>query len=403
MNRILAFIVVASLAACTQVPAPEAGTEVTTSDTSQVEQVEGDYCQTEVFRVDANFSAANMASCTIVDARTVEVFLKPENVPINISPWYAVRLTPSQQGDVRIVLRYEEHPHRYKPKVSFDGQAWSVLPESRVDVKAAGYRVTLKLSLTDKPLFVSAQELFTNAAHNAWIAAQASKEFVRVSQIGASIEERPIYGMWTDADVEAPKTVMLVGRQHPPEVTGALAMTSFVDEILGDTALAQEFRSKFDLVIIPNLNPDGVEHGHWRHNMGGIDLNRDWGPFTQPETQAAKSVIDQIKEPGLVLFLDFHSTRRNVFYTQPVGNDGTEYGFTADWLARARSNVSDYPFGREGAHNVDLPTSKTYIFERFGVPAITYELGDETDREVIDATAKVFAREMMSLLLERET
>ncbi|MEL6531205.1 MAG: M14 family zinc carboxypeptidase, partial [Pseudomonadota bacterium] len=163
-----------------------------------------------------------------------------------------------------------------------------------------------------------------------------------------------------------------------------------------------QFRDRFDLIIIPNLNPDGVEHGHWRHNMGGLDLNRDWGPFSQPETQAAKSVIDQIEAPGLAVFLDFHSTRRNVFYTQPVGADGTEYGFTAQWLQRSRAKLPDYAFDRQGAHNVDLPTSKTYIFEEFGIPAITYELGDETDRTEIAETARIFAQEMMTLLLEQE-
>lgn len=136
--------------------------------------------------------------------------------------------------------------------------------------------------------------------------------------------------------------------------------------------------------------------------MGGKDLNRDWGPFTQPETQAAQSVVDSIQDDGLTVFLDFHSTRRNVFYTQPLGNDGTEYDFTAQWLARAGIRLEDYPFDRQGAHNVDLPTSKSYIFERFGIPAITYELGDDTDRTQIAETAQVFAQEMMALLLEQE-
>lgn len=401
MKQAFSLIGFAFLTACAQVPPPEPSSAPV--EAVAFEPVEGKYCQTEVFKLDADFSAANMASCAVIDDRTVEVFLKPENVPINISPWYAVRLTPTQTGDVRVVLRYEEHPHRYKPKVSKDGRAWSVVPDGRVDVKAAGYRVTIKLTLDQNPLFLSAQELFTNAAHDAWTDAMSSKPFVQTRQIGASIEGRPIRMLQSDAQTESPKTVMLVGRQHPPEVTGALAMTSFVEEILGESALAESFRSRFDLVIIPNLNPDGVEHGHWRHNMGGIDLNRDWGPFTQPETQAAKSVIDEIEDPGITLFLDFHSTRRNVFYTQPVGNDGTEYGFTAEWLSRARSNVSDYPFDREGAHNVDLPTSKTYIYDRFGIPAITYELGDETDRLVIAQTAKIFAQEMMTLLLEQES
>ncbi|MEC7289714.1 MAG: peptidase M14, partial [Pseudomonadota bacterium] len=67
-----------------------------------------------------------------------------------------------------------------------------------------------------------------------------------------------------------------------------------------------------------------------------------------------------------------------------------------------RRNTPGYEFGREGAHNVDLPTSKTYIYERFEIPAITYELGDETDRTEIATTARVFAREMMTLLLEQE-
>jgi len=392
MIRSVMFFALFLVAACTHVPAEQPTFEI----------LEGDLCQTQAFRVDADFAAANMTSCKVLADDAIEILLQPETTPINASPWYAVRLTPNRSGEVRLILQYEEHPHRYKPKVSRDGTAWTVVPNDRVDVKAAGYRVTLDLELGDQPLFVSAQELFTNQAHDAWSRNQAEKAFVAMSEIGASIEGRPISMLRTEASVDAPKTVMLVGRQHPPEVTGALAMVSFSEEILGDSDLAQRFREHFDLVIIPNLNPDGVEHGHWRHNMAGIDLNRDWGPFTQPETQAAKSIVDQIEAPGLALFLDFHSTRKNVFYTQPVGNDGSEYGFTAEWLKRARAASPDYVFDRQGSHNVDLPTSKTYIFEAFDIPAITYELGDETDRMEIAETARIFAQEMMNLLLEQE-
>ena len=95
------------------------------------------------------------------------------------------------------------------------------LPDSRVDVKAAGYRVTIDITLDDRPIFLSAQELFTNAAHNAWIKDLSAQNYVEPSQIGTSIEGRPIYMMRTDATTTAPKTVMLVGRQHPPDVTGA--------------------------------------------------------------------------------------------------------------------------------------------------------------------------------------
>ena len=380
-------------AACTQIP---------TEAPSAVEVLEDDVCQTQVFRVDADFSAANMASCSILDERGIEFLLQPEDTPTNPSPWYAVRVTPNQPGKVRLVLRYEEHPHRYKPKVSLDGATWTLLPDDRVDVKAEGYRVTLDLDLDTQPLFVSAQELYTNAAHDAWTRAQAEKPFVTMSEVGLSIEGRPISMIRTEAAVDAPKTVMITGRQHPPEIPGALALDRFAEEVLSDTDLAKSFRNEFDVVIIPNVNPDGVEHGHWRHNYGGRVLNREWGPFTQPETQAVKSVIDGLESPGLALFLDFHSTSKNVYYTQPLGNDGTEYDFTQSWLDRGQGRLPEYGFERQGSHNLALPTSKTYIFETYGIPAITYEVGDETDRAEAIETARVLAQEMMRLMLEYE-
>lgn len=392
MRTYLLIPLLALLASCVAAPAPE----------HQGEWVEGAYCETGVFKLDVDFSGANMAACDILDERTIAIDLKPEDVPINASPWYAVRLTPSQPGNVKVVLRYEEHPHRYKPKISHDTQTWMVLPDHAVSVQSAGYEVSVGVALEDKPLYLAGQELITNQVHNAWMDEHLALDHVDGRVIGQSIEARPIRLLETNEAGDDAKVIMLVGRQHPPEITGALAMKSFTDEVLSDSDLARTFRAKFKIYMIPNLNPDGVELGHWRHNLGGLDLNRDWGPFTQPETQAAKSVIDLIDEDKLTVFLDFHSTRRNVFYTQPVGLDGTEYGFTAQWLARAGDKLEDYPFDRQGAHNVDLPTSKTYIFERFGVPAITYELGDETDRTQIAETARVFAQEMMALLLEQE-
>ena len=38
---------------------------------------------------------------------------------------------------------------------------------------------------------------------------------------------------------------------------------------------------KFRVLAFPLMNPDGVDLGHWRHNAGGIDLNRDWSTTTR--------------------------------------------------------------------------------------------------------------------------
>ena len=43
------------------------------------------------------------------------------------------------------------------------------------------------------------------------------------------------------------------------------------------------------------MNPDGVDLGHWRHNANGVDLNRDWSYYNQPEIKQAVNFIEKEK------------------------------------------------------------------------------------------------------------
>jgi len=40
------------------------------------------------------------------------------------------------------------------------------------------------------------------------------------------------------------------------------------------------------------------------------------------------------------------------------------------------------------------------VYKRYGIPSMTYEVGDETSRADASAAARVFAEEFMRLLLE---
>jgi hypothetical protein len=97
--------------------------------------------------------------------------------------------------------------------------------------------------------------------------------------------------------------------------------------------------------------------------------------------------------------LDFHSTDKNVFYTQRDGDLVQLPGFTGGWLDAASKRLPDYGFAREAQETSEQANSKNYFFTRYGIPAITYETGDETPREAISAAAVVFAEEMMRLML----
>ena len=363
-------------------------------------------CENDRAAISIEHATASVSECNPVAGSVFQLTIRPENTPINDSAWYGFRVDPKLQGDLRVSLRYEDGKHRYRPKISYDGKKWELVAADRVEKKNDN-RVDLRLKMDARPFFVSAQEIFTKDAHDAWTAAMADKSFVTASEIGKSRDGHPIRMLTVQADPQTKKPfIMWVGRQHPPEVTGALALIPFTETVLSDSALAQEFRDTFDLLIVPNMNPDGVTAGYWRHNKGGIDLNRDWGPFTQPETQAVKSVVDRFEgEDEIALFLDFHSTWRNLLYTQTDEEPTSPPMFARDWIAAADARLDDkvYAFTREPRPMSDRKISKNYMYENFGVAAITFEVGDQTDRKAIDLAGKVFAEEMMRIMLDHES
>jgi predicted deacylase len=150
------------------------------------------------------------------------------------------------------------------------------------------------------------------------------------------------------------------------------------------------------------MNPDGVDNGHWRHNAAGIDLNRDWLYFNQPETRLVSDLFRKLKEqPGARVYfgIDFHSTQEDVFYTlsRDLGTDPP--GFTDAWLDAIRRALPDYYVNDEPS-GLGSPVSKNWFYQTFGVPATTYEVGDEVDRDQIRRVAVAAAEATMRLLLE---
>lgn len=79
--------------------------------------------------------------------------------------------------------------------------------------------------------------------------------------------------------------------------------------------------------------------------------------------------------------------------------------FARDWVAEVDARLDDdvYTFTREPRPMSERPISKNYMYDTYGISAITFEVGDETPRDAIDLSARVFAEEMMSLLLKHET
>jgi len=362
-------------------------------------------CASTLFLIETNFESGKFDTCTVSPDGSFDITIEPEDRGVTIEqPWYAFRVRTESPGDLRVRLHFPAGYARFWPKLSRDGSNWTRAPDSAVDIAASKKSLSIAVALQEGPLWVAAQELLPSAWYDDWFAELAAHDAVAIDVIGQSVAGRPIRLART---ARRPETLILLGRQHPAEVPGALAMRDFVDVVLADSELARQFRERFSVLVMPLLNPDGVANGHWRHNAGRTDLNRDWGPFTQPETRAVANVLADLAEQQTQprLMLDFHATKSTaplLFYTQTAAELSAQAQFTAQWFAAVQARLPDLEFQVVPGPSDQRPNAKGYFYRRYGIPAFTYELNDEVDREQLHASTPVFAEELMRAMLQAE-
>lgn len=348
------------------------------------------------------FDGARLNDFQQVNDSSFVVSIRPENSPINPSPWYAFKLWSDTPRTIQLTLNYSESRHRYPPKISNDGVEWALLPDTNIQMSPDTVHATLTLNVSSDTLWVAGQEIQNSTHVRQWCDEMATKNGVNFKTIGESKLGRPLFHLDIHQGSPSDKdAIVIFSRQHPPEVTGYLAMRAFIETILEDNQLANDFRKKYRIMVFPLMNPDGVDLGHWRHNAGGIDPNRDWAYYHQPEArQIADYIVKTTKtdKNKVILGMDFHSTWRDIYYTHSMPSALTD--FNDYWILGIGKALGKAPAERESTA-VGRPTTAGWFYTQFGAEGLTYEIGDRTPREFIQRKGSVSAIEMMELLIYR--
>lgn len=349
------------------------------------------------------FDGARLNGVKKLNDSTVSVIINPENQPINHSAYYAFKVWSKTPKDFYFEFQYpEEHKHRYLPKLRRD-RNWQVMDSTNIFIKDSV--VTVKLKLNRTPLTVAAQEINSSSDVKDWVndlikgkASYVQHNIYGKSRLGRDL---PVLDI-SIGDKKGKDVVLLLTRQHPPEVTGYFAYQHFLSTLLNDSALSHAFFKKYRVLAFPIMNPDGVDMGHWRHNAGGIDLNRDWSKYNQPEIkQTVTYVTKELKrnKSKLILGLDFHSTYEDVFYTNTIREGTTLPNFIEDWFKALEENIEGYTVN-EAPGNSTHPVSKGWFLYGHNAVGITYEIGDATPKDRIQEIGHVTAEQMMHVLLK---
>jgi len=197
--------------------------------------------ETGVIQLDNGVAVANNfngARCNSVelDIDTINITISPENKPINDSPWYAFRIWSNKKKKVWIKLKYtDRYLHRYNPKVSLDGKNWNNIEASKIKATYAKplnqwnqpTQIVFELLANRDIKWIAAQPLQTTEVMEEWGNQIASKSFASKKILGRTKEYRPL-NVLTIGNTNHKEMVVLLGRQHPPEVTGSIAMQLFV-------------------------------------------------------------------------------------------------------------------------------------------------------------------------------
>lgn len=365
---------------------------------------------------DNDFDGARLNGITQNNDTLYTAIIAAENYPINPSPWYAFKVTSRSPKTIWVHLTYLNAKHRYFPKISRDGKTWQVVDSTDCklikgpEVKNQSFQENalsesayVRIHVDTKTTWIAAQELMTSPIVKNWSKELLKNTFVSSEIIGKSPQNRPFECLRIGQDKSESKIMIVIGRLHPPEVTGQFALQAFVESLCMDSELARKFRKEYTVYVVPMMNPDGVDHGHWRHNTGGIDLNRDWSDFNQPETQFVRDFLRKKlngTQRKLYFGIDFHSTWDDIFYTNIPDKPSNMDGLIKRWFSALEQAIPDYKVNARGSKPDSGVISKAFFNKEFNAEALVYEVGDNTSRDFTILKSKTAAEKLMLLSLD---
>ncbi len=366
----------------------------------------GEFKVDETISFSNDFSAGRLSGVAKINDSTYSCYVTAENTPINPSAWYAFKVHAKEAKNITILLTYPpDARHRYIPKISKDGKRWisiDTLDIPKVDTSTNSYQFSL--SVDPGTTWVAGQEIYAVEDVNRWADTIASKTNAVREVAGKSRGGRDI-PVLKFGNPKSEKVIIVMGRQHPPEISGHYGMKGFVDGLAEQTSLNKAFLSEYRVYFFPVVNPDGVEEGHWRHNLAGVDLNRDWFHFNQPETRAVRDYLNaNIKSQDKVLFaIDFHTTFRDVYYTvYPHLPRKHTTDMLGRWIKGIEARMPGYTANVSKSYDgTSAPRfSYNYFYEKYQAESLIYEVGDEVPRPFILQKGRAAAHSLMELCLQ---
>ncbi|MFO7524850.1 MAG: M14 family zinc carboxypeptidase [Ignavibacteriaceae bacterium] len=182
-------------------------------------------------------------------------------------------------------------------------------------------------------------------------------DVLTVEVIGKSVDGRNIYALkYSNSEFgkdESKIKVLIFAQQHGNEQSGKEGALLLASRLIRSDL--KDVLNKVDLILIPQMNPDGSETNQ-RRNGNGADLNRNHLILTEPETIALHKLFNEYK---FEVTMDVHE-----YF--PYSESWNEFGYikSADEQFGLTTNLNVSDQIRNYSKERVLPFIGSYLNER---------------------------------------
>lgn len=178
------------------------------------------------------------------------------------------------------------------------------------------------------------------------------------------------------------KKLWFIARQHPGESMASWFMEGLLDALAASDT-NRPLLQQAQLLLVPNMNPDGTVVGNIRVNAAGIDLNRAWKKPKRQKSPEVYGLRKHMKQTGVDFFLDVHGDEAIPYnfiaccegipsYSEK--QEKLEQRFRADWEAANNDFQSLYGYKIDAPGKANLKIASNYVGEKFGCLSATLEM-----------------------------
>jgi len=339
-------------------------------------------------RISSQFDAGaiEVLACERADAIRLKI---RADTQAEFAQWFYFQLTGAADQDCRITFEnaaacaYPAGWRDYQAVASYDKRTWF-----RVPTDYDGKTMTIQHRPAHDSVYYAYFEPYSEERHSEWLGALQSQPGVRLSQIGATVQGRPMTLVTIGTPAAGRQRIWIIARQHPGEtmaewfVEGLLKRLTGQGDWAGDP-VAKRLLEQAVFYVVPNMNPDGSALGNLRTNAVGANLNREW---MEPDAQRSPEVLcvrEAIHATGCDMFFDIHGDEA-LPYVFVAGSEmlpnfdarqqREQAAFVESFKAVSPDFQTQYGYSSDKYRTDALKLASKYISHSFACLSLTLEM-----------------------------